>query len=79
MNDCYRIAPGRIELGGKVRMLVMNLQMGTGTKLGFQGVNLQKLSFSGGGGMGLESETGETCVKLFFKSRGLVLFSAMLW
>lgn len=60
-----------------MRMLVMSLQMGTGTKLeGFQGVNLQKLSFSEGGGMGLESETGDTS-KIIFQVMGLVLFSAI--
>lgn len=58
-------------------MLVMSLQVGTDTKLeGFGEVNLQKLSLSGGGGMELESETGETCVKLFFKS--LVWFYFLL-
>lgn len=61
-------------------MLVMRLQMGTGTKLeGFGEVNLQKLSLSGGGGMELESETGETCVKLFFKSLVWFYFLLLLW
>lgn len=44
---------------------------------GFGGVNLQTLSFSGGGRIELEDGTGELLCEIIFQVTRLVLFSAI--